>query len=38
MADEANLKLKANGYVSAEMFDELMTLLQEYRSGTAAQE
>jgi hypothetical protein len=24
--------------VSAEMFDELMTLLQEYRSGTAAQE
>ena len=38
MADEANLKLKANEYVSAEMFDELMTLLQEYRSGTAAQE
>jgi TRAP-type C4-dicarboxylate transport system substrate-binding protein len=36
MADEANLKLKANEYVSAEMFDELMALLQEYRSGAAA--
>ena len=37
MADEANLKLKANSYVSAEMFDELMALLQAYRSGSAAQ-
>lgn len=37
MADEANLKLKANAYVSAEMFDELMTLLGEYRSGSVTE-
>ena len=37
MADEANLKLKANAYVSAEMFDELMTLLGEYRSGAVTE-
>lgn len=38
MADEANRKLKANEYVSAEMFDELMALLQEYRSSSAAEQ
>lgn len=37
MADEANLKLKANAYVSAEMFDELMTLLGQYRSGAVTE-
>ena len=30
--DDANQKLKANDYVSSAMFDELMSLLQEYRS------
>ena len=34
---KANLKLKANAYVSAEMFDELMTLLGEYRSGSVTE-
>ncbi len=38
MADEANLKLKANAYVSEAMFDELMALLQEYRDAKAAQQ
>ncbi|HCG69352.1 MAG TPA: C4-dicarboxylate ABC transporter [Gammaproteobacteria bacterium] len=38
IADQANQKLKQNDYVSPEMFDELMSLLEEYRSGqTAAQ-
>ena len=38
IAERANQKLKVNNYVSPEMFDELMMLLQEYRSGqTAAQ-
>ena len=32
IADVANQKLKANGYVSTAMFDELISLLQEYRS------
>ena len=32
IADVANQKLKANDYVSAAMYDELMSLLQEYRS------
>jgi hypothetical protein len=32
IADGANQKLKANDYVSSAMFDELMSLLQEYRS------
>ena len=32
IADVANQKLKANDYVSTAMFDELMSLLQEYRS------
>jgi TRAP-type C4-dicarboxylate transport system substrate-binding protein len=32
IADGANQRLKANEYVSAAMFDELMALLQEYRS------
>jgi TRAP-type C4-dicarboxylate transport system substrate-binding protein len=32
IADGANQRLKANEYVSAAMFDELIALLQEYRS------
>ena len=36
IADGANQRLKANAYVSAAMFDELMALLQEYRSAQIA--
>ena len=36
IADGANQRLKANEYVSEAMFDELMALLQEYRSAQNA--
>ena len=35
IAENANQRLKANNYVSPAMFDELMSLLQEYRSSQA---